>query len=145
MEIQLCGGYLCDVRSSRGVFDIVYLGKKSYPDPPNGRRADTFEMLVDELQRHWMLISNDYPGVDDVRVIGIDLTRRGIDTKAAKKGKKVANSVAKSWKPRTGRRKADASLPPQTRRGPRKRGRDESRDPIGVVAARWNRRTWARN
>lgn len=58
-----------------------------------------------------MLISNDYPGVEDIRVIGIDLTRRGIDTKAAKKAKKIAKSVAKPPKPGTGRRKADASLP----------------------------------
>jgi len=111
VEIQLCGDYRRDVRSSRGIFDIVYLGTKSYRDLPNGRRADTFEMLTDELQRHWMLISNDYPGVEDIRVTGIDLTRRGIDTKAAKKGKGVAKSVAKPSKPGTGRRKADTSLP----------------------------------
>lgn len=111
LEIRLCGDYLRDVRSSRGIFVIVYLGTKSYWELPNGHRADTFEMLTDELQRHWMLISNDYPGVEDIRVIGIDLTRRGIDTKAAKKGKEVAKSVAKPPKPGTGRRKADASLP----------------------------------
>ena len=58
-----------------------------------------------------MLISNDYPGVEDIRVIGIDLTRRGIDTKAAKEAKKIAKSVAKLSKLGTGRRKADASLP----------------------------------
>lgn len=110
MEIQLCGDYLRDVRSSRGIFVIVYLGTKSYWELPNERRADTFEMLTDELQRHWMLISNDYPGVEDIRVIGIDLTRRGIDTKAAKKGKKIAKSVAKPSKPGTGKRKAVASL-----------------------------------
>jgi len=104
LEIQLCGDYLRDVRSSRGIFVIVYLGTKSSWDLPNGRRADTFETLVDELQRHWMLISNDYPGVEDIRVIGIDLTRRGIDTKAEKKGKKVAKSVAKPSKRGTGKR-----------------------------------------
>jgi hypothetical protein len=114
LEIQLCGDYLRDLRSSRGIFVIVYLGTKSYWDLPNGRRADTFEMLLDELQRHWMLISNDYPGVEDIRVIGIDLTRRGIDTKAAKKvkkAKKITKSVAKLPKPELGKRKAAASLP----------------------------------
>lgn len=89
LEIQLCGDYLRDPRSSRGVFLLVYLGTKSYWDLPNGRRADTFELLTDELQRHWALISNDYPGVEDIRVIGIDLTRRGIDAKAAKAAKKA--------------------------------------------------------
>lgn len=76
---------------------MVYLGTKSYWDLPNGRRADTFEMLIDELQRHWTLISNDYPGVEDIRVIGIDLTRRGIDTKATKAAK-AARKAAKMSK-----------------------------------------------
>ncbi|WP_186264418.1 NACHT domain-containing protein [Burkholderia gladioli] len=93
LEVQLCGDYLRDLRSSRGIFVIVYLGKKSYWDLPNGRRADTFEKLLDELQRHWTLISHDYPGVEDIRVIGIDLTRRGIGTKAAKEVKKITRSV----------------------------------------------------
>jgi hypothetical protein len=106
----LGGDYLRDVRSSLGIFVIVYLGTKSYWDLPNGRRADTFEMLTDELQGHWTLISNDYPGVEDIRVIGIDLTRRGIDTKAAKKGKMIAKSVAKLSELGTGKRKAVASL-----------------------------------
>ncbi|MFM9860630.1 hypothetical protein RUR49_19400 [Pseudoxanthobacter sp. M-2] len=94
-EVQLCGDYLRDVRSSRGIFLLVYLGNKSYWDLPNGRRADTFEMLLDELQRHWTLISNDYPSVEDIRVIGIDLTQRGIGTKAAKAAK-AAKSAAKA-------------------------------------------------
>jgi hypothetical protein len=108
LETQLCGDYLRDVRSSRGVFVLVYLGTKSYWELPGGRRADTFGMLVDEVQRHWTLISNDYPGVEDIRVIGIDLTLRGIDTKATKK---VAKSTAKLSKPRTASRKASAPLP----------------------------------
>ncbi len=95
LEIQLCGDYLRDVRSSRGIFVLVYLGTKLYWELPNGRRAETFETLVDELQRHWTLISNDYPGVEDIRVIGIDLTRRGVDTKAAKKATESATRPAK--------------------------------------------------
>ncbi|MFC5386850.1 hypothetical protein ACFPLB_12850 [Aquamicrobium segne] len=87
LEIQLCGDYLRDVRSSRGIFLLIYLGTKLYWDLPNGRRADTFEMLIDELQRHWTLISNDYSGIEDIRVVGINLTRRGIDAKAAKAAK----------------------------------------------------------
>jgi len=97
LEIQLCGDYLRDVRSSRGIYLLVYLGKQSYWVLPNGRRADTFEMLVGELERHWTLISNDYPGVEDIRVIGIDLTRRGIDAKAAKAAK-LAKKAAKKVK-----------------------------------------------
>jgi hypothetical protein len=90
LEIQLCGDYLRDIRSSRGVFLLVYLGAKSYWDLPNGRRVSTFEILIDELQRHWTHISNDYPGVEDIRIIGIDLTRRGVDAKTAKKARTAA-------------------------------------------------------
>lgn len=110
LETQLCGDYLRDRRSSRGIFLIVYLGAKSFWDLPNGRRAESFEMLVDELQRHWTLISADFPGVEDIQVIGIDLTRRGIDTKAARKTKKIAKPGAKSTKSNSGKRKR-ASLP----------------------------------
>ncbi|MCL4849628.1 MAG: hypothetical protein KJ066_24010 [Acidobacteria bacterium] len=102
LEIQLCGDYLRDVRSSRGIFLLVYLGTKFYWDLPNGRRAETFEILVAEVQRHWTLISNDYAGVEDIRVIGIDLTKRGIDTKiakAAKGAKKATKMSAKVPKP----------------------------------------------
>lgn len=99
LEIQLCGDYLRDPRSSRGIFLLVYLGTKSYWDLPNGRRADTFDILIDELQRHWTLISNDYPGVEDIRVIGIDLTRRGKDAKAAKEVK-AAKAAKADKKPK---------------------------------------------
>lgn len=105
LEIQLCGDYLRDVRSSRGIFVLVYLGEKSHWDLPNGRRASTFEMLIDELQRHWTLISNDYPGVEDIRVIGIDLTRRGIDTKTRKAAKKAAKKDKKQVKTLSRKRK----------------------------------------
>jgi hypothetical protein len=112
LEIQLCGDYLRDPRSSRGVFLLVYLGRKSYWDLPDGRRADTFDMLIDELQRHWTLISNDYPGVEDIRVIGIDLTRRGIDAKAIR--------AAKSG---SGKRKAAPAPPSRGEVEPVYRGR----------------------
>ncbi|AYO78757.1 hypothetical protein AYR46_21085 [Sphingobium yanoikuyae] len=59
-------------------------------------------MLADDLQRHWTLIFNDYPDVEDIRVIGIDLTQRGIDTgaaKAAKAAKKAAKMSGKMAKP----------------------------------------------
>ncbi len=104
LEIQLCGDYLRDVRSSRGIFILVYLGTKSCWDLPDGRRADTFEILVDELQRHWTLISKDYPGVEDIRVIGLDLTRRDVDTstaknpQGAKKNQKTKNGVKSTVK-----------------------------------------------
>lgn len=89
LEVQLCGQYLRDRRSSRGIFLLVYLGKKSYWDLPSGGSADTFALLIDKLQRHWDFISRDFPGIEDIRVIGIDLTRRG---KSATRTKAVAKA-----------------------------------------------------
>ena len=86
LEVQLCGDYLRDVRSSRGIFGLIYLGEKTYWELPNGGRAESFDALVEALRAHWAQISTQFPGVEDVAVIGIDLTRRGIDAKERKNG-----------------------------------------------------------
>lgn len=77
LEEQLCGDYLRDGRSSRGIFALVFRGERVGWDLPNGVRANTFEALVAALQKHWSSISERYPDVDDIKVIGIDLTKRG--------------------------------------------------------------------
>lgn len=77
LEEQLCGDYLRDVRSDRGIFALIFRGERVGWDLPGGGRADTFEGLVNALQNHWTSISGRYPGVDDVKVIGIDLIKRG--------------------------------------------------------------------
>lgn len=88
LEIQLCGDYLRDRRSSRGIFSLVYLGIKSSWDLPNGKRAESFEALIEALQHHWTILTPQFPGVEDIAVIGIDLTKRGVDAKAASKRRK---------------------------------------------------------
>lgn len=77
LEMQLCGDYLRDVRSSRGLFGLIYHGAKRSWDLPNGKRAESFDELTEALQDHWTIISQQFPDVEDIRVIGIDLTRRG--------------------------------------------------------------------
>ncbi|SFI37509.1 hypothetical protein SAMN04515618_12014 [Collimonas sp. OK307] len=90
LEIQLCGDYLRDKRSSRGIFLLVYHGTKTSWDLPNGKRAESFDALIDALQNHWAILSPQFSGVEDIKVIGIDLTKRGVDAKAAsrKNGRK---------------------------------------------------------
>jgi len=90
LEIQLCGDYLRDKRSSRGIFALVYHGNKTSWELPNGKRAEGFAALIEALQNHWTILSPQFPGVEDIKVIGIDLTKRGLDAKAAsrKSGKK---------------------------------------------------------
>ena len=75
LEVQLCGDYLRDNRSSRGFFILVYRGNQQSWEIPGGG-AVNFDGLVDALERHWQKIALNYPGVDHVEVIGIDLTRR---------------------------------------------------------------------
>jgi hypothetical protein len=76
LENQLCGDYLRDNRSSRGLFVLVRNGRKKEWHLPVTGRAVGFSGLVNELQRHWGTIANQFPGIDDVSVVGIDLTLR---------------------------------------------------------------------
>jgi hypothetical protein len=98
LEIQLCGDYLRDVRSGRGIFLLIYRGERSGWELPNGRRVSKFELLIDELQRHWTQISDDYPGVEDIRIIGIDLARRGVDAKTGKAAKRASKAAGRRAK-----------------------------------------------
>lgn len=76
LENQLCGDYLRDNRSNRGIFVLVYQGNKSSWDiPGSGNRVD-FAKLTVVLQDHWWQITSKFPKVDDIAVIGIDLTKR---------------------------------------------------------------------
>ena len=77
LENQLCGDYLRDQRSNRGLFVLLCRGTQSYWKLPDGTRAEDLPTLVDALQKHWAVISNRYPGIEDVRVVGVDLEERG--------------------------------------------------------------------
>lgn len=76
LENQLCGDYLRDNRSNRGLFVLVYRGGKPRWEPPEAGKSLDFAGLVAALQAHWLAMSAKFPGVDDIRVIGIDLTQR---------------------------------------------------------------------
>lgn len=77
LQNQLAGDYLRDIRSGRGIFVLVHRGicKDGWEIPGKRGRAN-FDGLCDALRNHWDNISDNYPGVDDVTVIGIDLTKR---------------------------------------------------------------------
>ncbi len=76
LENQLCGDYLRDTRSSRGLFVLIYQGVAQKWQLPNSRTQVDFTGLISALQDHCKAIYNNFPGVDEVRVVGIDLTRR---------------------------------------------------------------------
>lgn len=92
MGVQLGGDYLRDARSSRGIFLLVYVGKRKRWDLPGGGCVDDFEALLGALRQHWTGIAGQYPNVEDLAVVGIDLTRRGLDTKTIK-AKAMARKV----------------------------------------------------
>lgn len=76
LKNQLCGDYLRDVRSNNGIYLLVYRGeRKSWGSPfKNGRM--NFQNLIKALAQYWKDISNDFPNINNIEVIGIDLTTR---------------------------------------------------------------------
>lgn len=82
LEAQLCGDYLRDARSSRGIFLLVHRGKKQAWELPDGRRADSFDALIEALEQQWDRLAQKFQGVEDIAVIGIDLTKRQVAGKA---------------------------------------------------------------
>jgi hypothetical protein len=76
LENQLCADYLRDNRSSRGIFALVYRGEKQGWDVPGAANRVDFDGLTRGLEQHWESISAKYPGVDEITVVGIDLTKR---------------------------------------------------------------------
>ncbi len=79
LENQLCGDYLRDNRSNRGLFALVYCGEKTRWDieeSADSKVSVNFEHLLKMLEKYWQEISHKYPGVEDISVIGIDLSKR---------------------------------------------------------------------
>ncbi|RAM61344.1 hypothetical protein RB24_25600, partial [Herbaspirillum rubrisubalbicans] len=75
LEGQLAGDYLRDDASSRGIYLLVYRGKvKRWQLPGSG--MVNFDELISALQKHWTSVANTHPRVEEIKVIGIDLTKR---------------------------------------------------------------------
>lgn len=76
LKNQLCGDYLRDVRSGCGIFVLVYKGDiQNWRIPGSGEKAN-FTGLIEHLQNHWEKISNTFPTIERIAVVGIDLTNR---------------------------------------------------------------------
>jgi hypothetical protein len=75
LENQLCGDYLRDHRSRRGLFVLVHNGTEKAWTVADGSRVD-FDGLVEALTARWRLIAPNFPEVDDVQVVGINLPLR---------------------------------------------------------------------
>jgi hypothetical protein len=78
LENQLAGDYLRDIRSGRGIFVLVNRGEnRSRWQIPGSNRTVDFDELVAALREHWAKIASKFPGVDEITIIGIDLSKRG--------------------------------------------------------------------
>jgi hypothetical protein len=76
LEEQLCGNYLRDARSSRGIFLLFYQEQRDGWELPNSGRAKTFDELLVALRTHWTTITTRFSDIDELSIIGVDLTKR---------------------------------------------------------------------
>lgn len=76
LENQLCGDYLRDVRSSRGVYMLVWSGAKGSWEHPTYGRLVGLDALVTALKDRWRALSERLVNVEDIAIIGVDLTSR---------------------------------------------------------------------
>lgn len=76
LENQLSGDYLRDRRSSRGVFLLVNRGKERNRWQIADGTLVVFDRVVAALQEHWSAMSPKYTHIEELTVIGIDLTKR---------------------------------------------------------------------
>jgi hypothetical protein len=75
LEGQLAGDYLRDDASSRGIYLLLYRGVQKHWQLPGGEMG-SFDELVSALQIHWVTVAAAHPRVEEIKVIGIDLTKR---------------------------------------------------------------------
>lgn len=87
LENQLCNDYLRDNRSNRGIFVLVYRGEKAGWDVPNNDNRVDFAGLTAALHDRWQQISPKFSNVEDITVIGIDLTKRISSERAVSAGR----------------------------------------------------------
>lgn len=75
LENQLSGDYLRDNRSARGIFALVNRTKNRRWQLPSGDMVD-FDGLLNALRTHWNSIAAQHSHVEDITVLGINLSNR---------------------------------------------------------------------
>jgi len=76
LENQLCNDYLRDPLTTYGIFLLVYRGNERKWEHPTTKCLMNFDELLVALQQHAQVYIRDRGEIDDVSVIGIDLTKR---------------------------------------------------------------------
>lgn len=75
LKNQLAGDYLRDTASNRGIYLLVAQKSGEQWTLPDGRKVD-FVALIEALQVHANSVAMTHPGIEEIQVIGIDLTKR---------------------------------------------------------------------
>lgn len=78
LKTQLCHDYLRDRRSTCGVFLLVYRGDQKSWQLPDAAGTVDFDGLVRALQARWVALSPSLPNVEEILVVGVDLTKRTV-------------------------------------------------------------------
>jgi len=76
LENQLCGDYLRDAKSTCGIFFLLSCGTKKRWTHPKTEKRMTFAELILGLQDHADVYIAENPGIDEIKVIGVDLSHR---------------------------------------------------------------------
>jgi hypothetical protein len=77
LKNQLCGQYLRDVKSNFGIFLLIYRGTKKYWKNP---KKLNFLKLLQLLEKEGEKIVKKNNEIEDIKIIGIDLTKRNKKT-----------------------------------------------------------------
>lgn len=86
LENQLAGDYLRDKASVRGIYLLVWRGvQQRWMLPGKSKKWVNFSELLAALQNHWTAVSDLHTDVEEVKVIGIDLTKRASAPAKARK------------------------------------------------------------
>jgi hypothetical protein len=77
LESQLIGDYLRDPRSNCGIFMLLFRGEKTYWEADHfpGEKL-SFDQLILKLQKYADVLVSKHDKVEEVKVLGVDLTKR---------------------------------------------------------------------
>jgi hypothetical protein len=75
---QLVGQYLRDTRSRFGVFLLVWQGKKKKWRESEAGKPCSFGNLLERLEAEAEAILRDRYDLEEIRIVGIDLTKRNM-------------------------------------------------------------------
>ena len=74
---QLAGDYLRDEGGGRGVLLLVWQGRVDERRWQIDGRLVDLDNLENALQQYWHSIAHDWPEVEEIKIVVIDLVRRG--------------------------------------------------------------------